>query len=112
MSKTTRVPEAVLETHRLGKFTGYDLRDGKYYIASTHKDSFERIREERRALEMLFVMVTDHIAKRLEAVTSAQSRWWAGIEDDLGIIFREKGWRYNFQEGCIERIPEVPKAKE
>lgn len=99
------------DTHRLGKNTGYDLRDGKYFLAPIHQESFQRTVDERRALELLLQMVTNHVAERLAVVTAAQTKWWKVVEGDLGVVFRGNGYQYNAAEGFIEPIPK-PKSEE
>ena len=84
MSKK-KTPEA--PTYRTGKYTGYTLKDGKYYPAPTYVDQFRLIAARRSAIEGLMAMIFRHATHDLEEVAKTQRELWKTIGDDYGIDF-------------------------
>jgi hypothetical protein len=55
----------------MGKRTGYEILDGKYYIAPTHSQSFDEISTARSGVDELVRTVNNYAAQQYAISTSA-----------------------------------------
>lgn len=87
---------------KIGIRTGYEVKDGKYYIAPCYRDEFLRYRNERVALDQLLQAVLSHVAQFQTAVVAAERKLWDEILADFGLTDGDDGyWQYSFSEKCL-----------
>jgi hypothetical protein len=79
--------------HHMGKYTGYVLVDGIYYIAPTYQDRFQEIEHKKYGIEQMVAMVTKHAADDLTALSKINNSIWDELRDDLGLDPNKK-WLY------------------
>ena len=99
MSKK-KTPEA--PTYRTGKYTGYTLKDGKYYPAPTYVDQFKQLAARRAAIDGLMKVIFDHATHDQERIETAQRALWKTIGDDYGIDLLGREWVYSLVTQSIE----------
>jgi hypothetical protein len=91
-------------THRMGKRTWYEIRDGKYHIAPTYSQSFEEIGTAKSSVDEVVRTVNNYAAQQYTALNKREKAWWDSVLEDLGL---EKGpsWTYDRSEKCIYLTP-------
>ena len=100
------------ETHQSGLYSGYDLVDGRYFIAPMYKEQFEGLRDRRRALIECTEMAQVFARDSLQQLNKEQRRLFERIGEDLGMDMGPgTPWYYLYQDGCLEkREPAVDTA--
>jgi|GEM_PF-6683476 len=92
------------KTYRVGKHTGYELRNGEYHLAPMYVEQFDRITNRRNGIQMMLEAVTEHAALDYQAVSVAQRKLWDAIGEDFGVNFGKGQWTY--LDGVIRPMPE------
>ncbi|MDP3063136.1 MAG: hypothetical protein Q8O40_08005 [Chloroflexota bacterium] len=90
--------------HKMGKHTGYELRDGKYYLAPTYQQRMDALRARQIGLEDLVRVVSAFAADNYAAIAREQQGWWKEVEDDLALGITAGMWKYSFLDGCISPV--------
>jgi hypothetical protein len=98
-------PELVESTHRIGKYTGYDLINGEYHLAPQYVQQFNDLFHREKGIEELLKMVAHHAQEDLTAISKEKQGIWVTIGEDLGIDVTANGnWRYS--NGIIKKSQE------
>lgn len=90
--------------HKSGKYTGYELRDGKYFVAPMYVEQLQSLKEESMAVEDLLRSVSGFATKQFAALRKRQHEIWTRMSDDLGVDFIAAEATYDFNE-CSITIP-------
>src|SRR3990167_9188109 len=89
--------------HFMGKYTGYSLKDGKYHIAPTYTERFDKLLDEQSGLNALVEAVNNHVKKEYADIATQRRKLWDAIREDLSLD-PKKEWTYNYYLGEVTEI--------
>jgi len=87
-------------TDFMGKYTGYKLIDGAYYLAPMYTDKFAKLSDRAIAIDWFVKGVTQHVTEINKEIASEQRMLFDKIFDDLGLA-RDKKYYYHSRDGTI-----------
>lgn len=96
--------------HVAGKYTGYTLRDSRYYVAPTHRSAFDRLHDRYAAAETLVRHFNAFLTHHYEQLEGDRRRHWEYVREDLGLDAGD--WRYDAADGCVYRAEKQAEKKE
>lgn len=79
--------------HKMGKYSGYEVKDGKYYPSPSWVERFNLLFAERQSIYNLVNSVIRQSQERLIEVEKAISKAKTDLVKDLGLD-PEKDWTY------------------
>lgn len=71
--------------HYMGKNTGYELKDGVYYIAPYYINQFDELSSKREGLNQMLGMVSRHVAQDLQEILKAELKVWQDVKEDINL---------------------------
>jgi hypothetical protein len=92
--------------HHMGKYTGYDVRDGAIFPAPDLCNLVNAIHTKRRGLDNFVEASHSFVVKQYEILAKELRQWWERAEEDLGLPLRgEDGdvWTFWPSENCLRK---------
>lgn len=83
-----------------GKTTGYHLVNGKYHVAPTYIDRFDKLQHAAKGIDMMLKIVTSHASEDLESIAKVRAGLWKEIYDDIGL---DEGTMWVYRNGVISK---------
>lgn len=106
--KTNTIPVATgpVAGYNMGIRTGYDYRDGKYYLAPTHTQGYDNIVVEAEALERMMTAHNNYVQTAMIAYRKKVKWWFRQVAEDLGLD--GQNMEYFSEGGYLKIIPDNP----
>lgn len=100
--KETHVPNVpgkpTKSGHYMGKRTGFELRDGKYFIDPVHRSTIDDVLLEYIALQTFIDAMNRHVHGEVLKLKRREKEFWDRLCDDLGL---ERTDRLLYENGAV-----------
>lgn len=94
--------------HKAGKYTGYEVRNGKYFIAPIYRQEMDTLLARMRGIDTVLKAVITFSGEDSARIQAERMTLWKRIEEDLALDISVGEWQYDYVHGCIYRVEAKP----